>query len=313
MDFRSLLRYFLKNYPSEQNPVPELPEVETIARTLAPQVVGRTITSTHILRPASLAAGTALVPALAGGRIQHVARRGKLLTLGLAPAGSAGAFPVPVPGLPPAALYLVFHLKMTGSLFVHSPDAAPGKHTRLMFDLCRNGVAESRLFFNDIRTFGYCRVMAPEDFAAWKFFTSLGSEPLSTDNQNIAKALGHGKMRIKAALLDQRRLAGVGNIYADESLFRAKIAPQTKTADLSRTALLRLAASLKAVLQQAVRECGSSIRDYRDAAGNAGAFQNSFMVYGRKGEKCKICESPLQCSNVAGRTTIHCPRCQKQS
>lgn len=295
--------------------MPELPEVETIARTLASQVVGSIITSAHLLRAASLAAGAALLPRLAKSRIRQVARRGKLLMLCLDRTEDAGAVPAPVPGLPPASLYLVFHLKMTGSFFVHPPKTAALKHTRLIFDLGECGPENTapcgRLFFDDIRTFGYCRVMLPKDFAAWGFFTSLGLEPLTADNKDIARALGYGGGNIKAALLDQRRLAGIGNIYADESLFQAKIAPQAKTAALSPDVLLRLAASLKTVLEQAVRECGSSIRNYRDSAGNAGSFQNSFMVYGRKGEKCRICGSSLLCSSVAGRTTVHCPRCQK--
>ncbi|MDR2745435.1 MAG: bifunctional DNA-formamidopyrimidine glycosylase/DNA-(apurinic or apyrimidinic site) lyase [Desulfovibrio sp.] len=293
--------------------MPELPEVETIARTLALQIVGSAITSVQLLHSASLAAGAALLPALAESRIRQVARRGKLLVLCLEHDGDAVS--VPVPGLPPASLYLVFHLKMTGSFFVHPPETAALTHTRLIFDLRKNSpenaAASGRLFFDDIRTFGYCRVMLPEDFALWGFFTSLGLEPLSAGNEDIARALGRGGGNIKAALLDQRRLAGIGNIYADESLFQAKIAPQAKTSALSRIALLRLAVSIKAVLGQAVRECGSSIRNFRDAAGNVGSFQNNFMVYGRKGKQCRICGDTLLCSKVAGRTTIRCPRCQK--
>ena len=295
--------------------MPELPEVETIARTLALRVVGSTITSVRLLHSASLTAGAALLPALAGSRIRRVARRGKLLVLCLEHDRDASAVTVPVPGLPPASLYLVFHLKMTGSFFVHPPGTAALKHTRLIFDLGRNSpekiTACGRLFFDDIRTFGYCRVMLPEDFAPWGFFASLGLEPLSAGSEDIARALVRGGGNIKAALLDQRRLAGIGNIYADESLFHAKIAPQAKTSSLSQDALLRLAFSLKAVLEQAVRECGSSVRNYRDAAGNVGSFQNGFMVYGRKGEKCRICGSVLLCAKVAGRTTVHCPRCQR--
>ncbi|MDR2055155.1 MAG: bifunctional DNA-formamidopyrimidine glycosylase/DNA-(apurinic or apyrimidinic site) lyase [Desulfovibrio sp.] len=293
--------------------MPELPEVETIARTLAPQVVGSAITSVQVLHSASLAAGAGLLPALAEARIRQVTRRGKLLVLCLE--HDRDAAPVPVPGLPPASLYLVFHLKMTGSFFVHPPGTAALKHTRLIFDLGKDGsentLARGRLFFDDIRAFGYCRVMLPKDFAAWNFFTSLGLEPLDAGNEAVAQALGRGGGNIKAALLDQRRLAGIGNIYADESLFQAKIAPQAKTSALSRNALLRLAVALKAVLKQSVAECGSSIRNYRDAAGNVGSFQNNFMVYGRKGEKCRICGTALLRSTVAGRTTVHCPRCQK--
>jgi formamidopyrimidine-DNA glycosylase len=296
--------------------MPELPEVETIARTLAPRIVGSSITSARVLRSASLAAGAALLPALAQSRIRQVARRGKLLVLCLDRDRDADAVPTPVPGLPPASLYLVFHLKMTGSFFVHPPGTAALKHTRIIFDLGESGpenaTTRGRLFFDDIRTFGYCRVMLPKDFAAWGFFTSLGLEPLIAGNEVIAQTLGRGRGNIKATLLDQRRLAGIGNIYADEALFQAKIAPQTKTPALSRNDLLRLAASLKAVLEQAVRECGSSIRNYRDAAGDAGSFQNNFMVYGRKGEKCRRCGNTLLHSIVAGRTTIHCPGCQNQ-
>ncbi|MDR3320079.1 MAG: bifunctional DNA-formamidopyrimidine glycosylase/DNA-(apurinic or apyrimidinic site) lyase [Desulfovibrio sp.] len=299
--------------------MPELPEVETIARTLAPQLVGSVVTLVEVLRPASLAAGVALLPALVGSRVGQTARRGKLLVLVLKPAGGGDLAPVPVPGLPQASLYLVFHLKMTGSFFVHPPETAASKHTRLIFDLsgysrnAGNALApQGRLFFDDVRAFGYCRVMTPQDFADWNFFTSLGIEPLNADDKDIADALDCGVGTIKAALLDQRRIAGIGNIYADESLFRAKISPQSRMSELPRETLLRLAASIKTVLGLAIEQCGSSIRNYRDSAGNAGSFQNSLMVYGRKGEKCKICGSWLHSLVVAGRATVCCPRCQKR-
>lgn len=313
--------------------MPELPEVETIARTLAPQIEGRVITAVHILNPGSLAAGHDLLPLLTGARIERAHRRAKLLLV------SARARS--------EELLLVFHLKMTGSFFVHPAGTEPLTHTRLIFDL--EGGAEARtapgndkeigtttgkartsqpdaarstapdagqrLFFDDTRKFGWCRILRPADLAAWDFWAGLGPEPLEASVEDLARHLGgvfRGKSRaVKAALLDQTVVAGIGNIYADESLFKAGIAPQCPCGGISEKKLLALAGAVQSVLGQSIRECGSSIRDYRDARGNAGAFQNNFAVYGRKGQTCQACGRALKDCRVAGRSTVYCPTCQK--
>ncbi len=286
--------------------MPELPEVETIVRTLRPQVAGRKITGVQVLLPKTLQAGAEFLPLLAGARIAAVRRRAKLALLDLEPANS-----------PP--LVAAFHLKMTGSFFVHSPGTAPLKHTRLIFDLTEADAAgtepqsqpSGRLFFDDTRTFGYCRIMPHESLPLWDFWAKLGPEPLETPAAELAVRLKAGNRAIKAAVLDQTVLAGAGNIYADESLFAAGIAPTARGREISLARLTVLAEALQAVLQKSIEECGSSIRDYRDAQGNAGAFQNCFAVYGRAGQACVRCGMPLQGARVAGRSTVFCPKCQK--
>ena len=290
--------------------MPELPEVETIARTLAPQIVGRVVTAFTPLHPKVLQGGADLLPRLERSVdnpliIARVFRRAKILLIALGPAASP-ANPTPV-----EELLLAFHLKMTGSFFVHPAGAPPLKHTRLILDLSDG----SRLFFDDMRTFGYCRIMRPDQLPAWDFWAALGPEPLDMSAADLAAhfaaAFAGRRVNVKAALLNQEVVAGVGNIYADESLFQAGIRPTIVASALGAKRLLALAEALQQILHRSIRECGSSIRNYRDALGNAGAFQNTFAVYGRKGERCVHCDSPLVSARVAGRGTVYCPACQK--
>ena len=290
--------------------MPELPEVETIARTLRPQVENRVITAVRILLPKTMAAGDALLPGVLPARICGVRRRAKLLLLDLGAGESSH----------PTHL-LAFHLKMTGKLFVHGPATEPGKHTRLVFELAPDCTAPdragpgraapaARLFFDDMRTFGYCRLMRPENLAAWPFWADLGPEPLTLAPEDFSRALGSRKGSIKSLLLDQTVIAGIGNSYADEACFRAGIHPATPGSRLSETRRAALLGTVQDVLNESIKECGSSIRDYRDANGDAGAFQHSFRVYGRAGQACLVCGSDLQKTVIATRTTVFCPRCQ---
>ena len=293
--------------------MPELPEVETVVRTLAPQVTGKVIQNTHILLAKSLQCPTVQVAnALHHATIERVFRRAKLVMLqcrALHPWHPATQ----------AQFFMAFHLKMTGRFFVHPASTAPLKHTRLIFDLAEAGTIETaqqdtplhRLFFDDMRTFGYCRVMLPHELEEWDFWQKLGPEPLETPPKSLAQRLHTKGGSIKAVLLDQTVVAGIGNIYADEALFQAGIAPTAAASSLSMPRLTRLAKAVQDVLQRSIDECGSSIRDYRDANGDAGSFQNHFFVYGRKGALCRVCNTPLDCSKVAGRTTVWCRSCQK--
>lgn len=278
--------------------MPELPEVETIARTLEPQVRGRRIVACHLLNTTTLQ-GEIPLCSVTGATLDIPARRGKLLLLPLHPCnGDSGEN---------AVQGLAFHLKMSGRLFVHPPESEAGPHTRLILDLDD----ASRLFFDDTRKFGYVRVLTPASLASWPFWTRLGPEPLEIDAESFALRFAHRRRAIKALLLDQTVLAGCGNIYADESLFRAGIRPDAGGDSLSPERLRRLHGALQEVLREAIAACGSSIRDYRTARGDAGAFQNSFRVYGRKGEKCLRCGTPLLSCRVAGRTGVYCPHCQQ--
>ena len=283
--------------------MPELPEVETIVRTLAPQLSGRRIEDARVLHEKSLAAGRTLLPRLRGARIGAVLRRAKLVLIELRPACGG-------------RLSLLFHLKMTGRLFVHEPRTEACKHTRLVFRLgddagrTRDGKG-AQLFFDDARKFGYCRIMRDEDFAHWAFWNALGPEPLACSREEFISRCRERRGKIKALLLDQSFIAGIGNIYADEILFRAGIDPQYAATRLSHARLGVLWERMREVLREAIAQCGSSIRDYRDASGNAGAFQNSFRVYGRSGLPCLTCGSILEKTVVAGRGAVRCPGCQK--
>lgn len=280
--------------------MPELPEVETVCRTLAPQVEGRFISKPVLLAEKTLQAGQEFWALLEGARINRARRRAKLLMLEIT--DNRGG-----------ALIAAFHLKMTGQLFVHALGVEPNKHTKITFDLCpeAGGPPEARLFFDDMRTFGYCRLMRPESLPEWPFWAKLGLEPLSHTPEELAERLGAKKGRIKNVLLDQTVVAGIGNIYADESLFRAGIRPDVKCEGLDKKRLTPLAGHIQEILQEAIDACGSSISDYRDANGNAGAFQNKFRVYGRGGKECTVCGGTLSSARVAGRGTVFCEKCQK--
>lgn len=344
--------------------MPELPEVETIARGLRPQLTGRCITGVDVRWHGSIAGDRGAVEALVGRRISAVGRRGKLLLLrlddapatpdactgqmvavpnGVADTSASLGMPVqPVqpaqtvqpdmsgqPDMPdqwvahalcsphvaalpahldPNRVALVgVHLKMTGRLFVYPPAQPPGMHTRVIVALDDG----NRLFFDDARKFGYLRALTPAMLARWDFWTGLGPEPLTLPMRAFVALLAGRRARIKSLLLDQTIIAGVGNIYADESLFRAQIRPDRQAATLGDTQLAALHGHLQDVLQESIAECGSSVRDYRDAHGDAGAFQNRFRVYGRSGQRCIVCDAPLETATVAGRTSVFCPCCQK--
>lgn len=269
--------------------MPELPEVEVIARGLHKTLVGRTIQSvvyadlTRLSEPADT-----LLPKLPGQTVSRVYRRAKVLLMEM------------VDGLT-----LAFHLKMTGRV-VHGPAREAEKHDRLFLQLDDG----SHLTFADMRKFGYVRSFGPGDLESWDFFQRIGPEPLETSPEELAKRLEGRKGMIKALLLDQAVVVGVGNIYADESLFRAGIHPETRGHRVGRAKRIKLFQEVQAVLRQAIAENGSSIRDYVNADGDAGAFQNSFNVYGRKGELCRKCDSCLNVVKVAGRTSTFCPKCQ---
>lgn len=280
--------------------MPELPEVETIAGTLRPQVERRLIGAVHVLLPKTLICEAELPADILPARILAVRRRAKLLLMDIAAHDAASSTHI-----------LAFHLKMTGRLFVHGEDTEPRKHTRMVFDLAAEGkFSAQRLFFDDVRTFGYCRLMRPENLGGWPFWAKLGPEPLTMTAEDFSRALGTRKGAIKALLLDQAVVAGIGNIYADEACFRSGIHPATPGAALSEKQRAALCGNVKDVLNESIAECGSSIRDYRDANGNAGAFQNLFRVYGRAEQPCVTCGTSLGKTVIAARTTVFCPVCQ---
>lgn len=271
--------------------MPELPEVEVIARGLESTLVGRSIVAAEYVDLTRLSEPQdSLIPNVVGRTIRRVYRRAKVLLVEF-DNGST----------------LAFHLKMTGRV-VHGPMRSPDKHDRLFLKL-DNG---SLLSFADMRKFGYARTFAPGELEEWDFLKRCGPEPLETSPEVLADRIKGRKTAIKGALLNQAVVVGVGNIYADESLFRAGIHPETKAHRISRKRLIKLFGEVQAVLKQAIAENGSSIRNYVNADGDAGAFQNSFNVYGKKGKPCVRCKAELNSVKVAGRTSTFCPSCQRK-
>ena len=285
--------------------MPELPEVETVVRTLRPHVQYQTVTGAVLLRASSLHALSMPVGRLAGFCITDVQRRGKLIVFAL-----DGTHAKDTALRAEHAMRLVVHLRMTGRLMTWPADAAPHAYTRCVFDLAGPKGA-SRLFFDDVRAFGQVLLCPEAVLPQWKYWRSLGPEPLKMTAADFAGRLVGRQSTLKAVLLDQKTIAGVGNIYADECLFAARLHPLRTASSLSAAESARLLRCLKDVLRRSIAQCGSSIRDYRDADGNVGAFQNSFAVYGRSGQPCRHCGNLLQRLCVAGRTTVCCPCCQQ--
>ena len=242
-----------------------------------------------------------IVDTLTGARIEHVRRVGKSIVMDLTREGRQHA-------------QFLVHLGMTGRLLVSQPEVPLPPHTHAVLTL-----GDGReLRFVDPRRFGRLSVVALQAGEAEtqtgggaKGYTGPGAEPTTISAEDFAKLFRGRKLAIKAALLNQSILHGVGNIYADESLHRAGIRPRKAAGRLTRAELLRLHTALQEVLARAIQLGGSSVSDYVDADGVRGFFQLEHKVYGRAGEECRDCAVPLKKIIVGGRTTIYCPRCQR--
>lgn len=273
--------------------MPELPEVETIAAGVNARVRGQRIVSVRLSRYKEpfKTPRAAMAEGLTGARILRVRRDGKHIVFDLADSK----------GIP---IQWVVHLGMTGRLLFSSPDVPVPIHTHAQLSL--SGGHELR--FVDARRFGRLALIRVEEGQG---FHGPGREPLTISEKDFA-ALFHGrKLSIKAALLNQSLLEGVGNIYADESLFRAGIRPTTPAGRLSRVRLARLRTALQQILRRAIELGGSSVSDYVDADGVAGFFQLEHKVYRRTGQPCPVCGHPIHRIVLAGRGTHFCLHCQR--
>ncbi|SHN64926.1 bifunctional DNA-formamidopyrimidine glycosylase/DNA-(apurinic or apyrimidinic site) lyase [Desulfovibrio litoralis] len=281
--------------------MPELPEVETIARGLRSELLNAQIVKVNIVDPKVLdEASLKLVPLIENTKISGIYRRAKLLLLELEN----------LQNQEPLTVMAGFHLKMTGRLLPVAFDETPHKHTRLFFDLITENNERKRLFFDDMRRFGYCKFVLPSELHTWNFWHKLGLEPLEITNKDFASAFFGRKGKIKALLLNQEIIVGIGNIYADESLFQASIKPDTLVQNLTTAELFTLHDVLVEILKEAIKGCGSSIKDYRTAGGEPGAFQNKLQVYGKAGQPCPKCNTLLSSMKVGGRSTVYCCNCQ---
>ena len=274
--------------------MPELPEVETITRSLDKILPGKVFQQVTVRYSGSLnCSSQAFKDQLIKQRINQVWRRGKLIVLDLK-----------------ENLHLVFHLKMSGRLLYESgSDWQLDKHSHLIFEFYEQGY----LIFHDTRKFGYCSLLNSNALYQWTYFAGLGPEPLDLNEDEFVHIFQKSRARIKSVLLDQSKIAGIGNIYADESLHEAGIHPATPCCQLDQDRLRKLSLSLKGVLLRSIQAGGTTLRDYVDGLGNPGNYQNGFMAYGRKGLPCKTCSTLLESCKVAGRTTVYCPKCQPLS
>jgi formamidopyrimidine-DNA glycosylase len=270
--------------------MPELPEVETVVRALRPCLRGRAIMAMHERFPGVLVVAPEAAGAARGRLdIRDVRRRGKLILVEL-----------------DADLVLVVHLRMTGHLSVVGTTTPLRPHTHVVLEL--DGKEELR--FVDPRRFGRVRLETTASLARSPFFARLGPEPLELSVRELAECLGSSRAALKAALLDQTKVVGVGNIYADEILFASGLHPSQPANTVLEREWGPLLANTQRILRSAIECRGSTIRDYRSADGEAGAFQDAHQVYGRDGEPCSECGELIRKIRVAGRGSHFCPRCQ---
>ncbi len=296
--------------------MPELPEVETVRRGLARLLPGKKIVGVWHDWPKSFPNSEADVKAfLIGAQVLGVKRRAKVLLIEL-----------------DSKYSLVIHLKMTGQLVYRANDDSerfgaghpsdslvgelPDKSTRVIFDLAdgESAAKGGRLFFNDQRKFGWVRLIPTLEVPNIDFFQKVGPEPLGADftpKDFIGRLNKRPKSNIKAVLLDQTIIAGVGNIYADESLFAAKIHPLTPVSDVGDRQKELLFHELRRILELSIQKGGSSDRNYVDAEGKKGSYLTFAQVFRRDGQPCPRCAATISKTRVAGRGTHTCPNCQK--
>jgi formamidopyrimidine-DNA glycosylase len=275
--------------------MPELPEVETVCRQLEKAVVGKKINEVEIRFSGRLNLSVEKFSAeVCGRRIAAIDRRAKLIMIRL----SGGKT-------------LVVHLKMTGKLLLVEPDHEPGKHTHIIFRLSGRRV----LFFDDMRKFGFVRLFDTADVESKVIAPAkLGAEPFGPDFtvKGFSACLArHGRSAIKALLLSQKCVVGVGNIYSDETLWRAQIRPDRLAGDLRPAEVKRLHVAIKSILKKAIEMGGSSVGDYRNAENQRGSYARLLKAYGRAGQPCQRCRKPIKKTRLAGRGTHYCPTCQK--
>ncbi|MDW8146761.1 MAG: bifunctional DNA-formamidopyrimidine glycosylase/DNA-(apurinic or apyrimidinic site) lyase [Roseiflexaceae bacterium] len=272
--------------------MPELPEVQHAADSLGVQIVGARIACVERLdwpRMVETPSPDEFIRLLAGRRVHGWGRRAKWILLDL-----------------DSGWTLALHLRMSGSLTVHPADAEPDKHTHLVIRL-EDG---RRIFFHDTRKFGRARLLDAAGLAALD--AAHGDEPLSEafTIERLANLLRNRKRAIKPLLLDQSVIAGIGNIYADEALWRARIHPLRPAANLNADEVAALHESIRMVLQQALANGGSTLRDYRNSYGARGTNQDHFNAYDREGQPCSRCGATIVKTVVAQRGTHYCPECQ---
>ena len=278
--------------------MPELPEVESVARALAPALTGRKLGEAQVLSPSAVSRSPRPLSRLRGRTIQRIHRRAKYLLFDLS--GDYG---------------LVIHLRMTGWLGVRTGMAQPKEpsHIRVLLRLAADRRPVAWLVFRDIRRFGrlYCGLRS--QLAQLPEVVGLGPEPLEIGAEEFANLLKERRGRLKSLLLNQRFIAGLGNIYVDEALHGAGLHPERNAQRVSEAKARRLHASIQDVLRRAIRAGGTTRRDYFKPDGSPGWFKRALKVYGREGQSCRTCkEGRIQRIVVGQRGTWFCPKCQRR-
>jgi formamidopyrimidine-DNA glycosylase len=274
--------------------MPELPEVETIRSRLAPRLEGRTLERVEIADPRLTRPEPpdAVASELEGERIVSVARRGKYLVFEFE-----------------SGRHLLIHLRMTGNVEHRALGGLTSDPYRRAVVRLDDG---SDVAYRDVRRFGTWVLLEPGELDGYFAARRLGREPLERNftTRALTEALAGRRTPIKAALLDQRAAAGIGNIYADEALWRARIHPLRPAGSLTGDELERLRTAIRAALEMGIARQGATLRDYRDPEGRAGRMQHEFKVYGRAGETCSRCGTTIEKTRAGGRGTWYCPACQ---
>lgn len=272
--------------------MPELPEVETIVRCLRPHLIGLRIRDFKVFFPPLVRSeGRLGSKNVVGARIIGLRRRGKMILI-----DSSGR------------LSLLFHLKMTGQLLFCQKAEAVDKHTHVIVSF---ESSPRELRFRDVRKFGFVRIIKTSRAERAPEIRPLGPEPLDLDVPSFLRLFSGRRGRLKSLLLNQRFLAGIGNIYADEILFEARLHPANQASLLRRKDLLRLSQAIPWILNKAIAGRGTSIRDFRDGDGLEGDYQSCLRVYGRASLPCVRCGAKIRRLRLSGRSSFFCPRCQK--
>jgi len=287
--------------------MPELPEVETVRLQLLHKVVGKRIKNVTVMNPKTVNSDPTFAERLSGQTFLHIDRIGKLMIFSFKKKPD---------------LFLLVHLKMTGQFFFvdregiigggHSMTESdtrelPGKHTRVAFHF----TDKSTLYFNDMRKFGYIKIATAVEAALAK--SKYGEEPIhdTFDRELFATRLKKRKTTIKAALLDQSFIAGLGNIYVDETLFRAAVRPTRRADRVTKTEAYAIVEHSGAVMRHAISVGGTTFQHFVDTEGDTGNYTNYLQVFGKQNTPCPICQTIIKKSRVAGRGTHYCPTCQK--
>jgi formamidopyrimidine-DNA glycosylase len=271
----------------------ELPEAEVITQELKKTIIGKKIKRIEEICPENLRRKSSIgLNKILNKKITNIKRRGKYIIISFS-----------------KGYTLLIHLGMTGHLFYKQERESIKRHDLLIFDFFSE---KKRLIYNDIRRFGSVTVVDSAEIQKLNIFNKMGPEPLKVTKEKFLKIFRDRKSKIKSLLLNQNILAGLGNIYADEALFQAKIHPEERANTLSEKKLEMLRGSIKRILVRAIQKGGSTIMNYCNLFGEEGKYQNYHKVYGKGGLPCSICRTTIKKLRISQRSSFYCPKCQKK-